>query len=142
MKGDLVWHAAVRNPAGKLWDARGEVSEEEFGKPFDISPPYYIKPITEEKLVVTKSVSDMEIDFALKMSQAIWPDLPWKPTTLRGRVSSFAEELERISRKHRIWIRGCFPASLPVLAEGVGDEKGYKLEPTIDGLTYTINRSL
>lgn len=140
--GDAVWHAGVRDPKGNLWDVRGIVKEEDFGDPFGAEPPYVLKSVTEKELKENKAVGENEIYFAAKIAQALWPGLPWKKDTLKGRVAAFAEDLERISRKHKIWIRGAFPATLPVLAEGVGDEKGYKLELTDDGMSYTINREL
>ena len=140
MENNIVRHAAVHNPDGMFWDARGAVSEEQFGQPFGTPPPYNLKPVTEVELVAIKPISEFAIDFVLKMSQAIWPDLPWKPDTLKARVIFFVEELEELSRKHNLWIYGCIPTSLPMIAEGQGDESGYKLEPTMDGLSYTINR--
>ncbi len=143
MVGDIVRHAAVRNPDGiykMFWDARGAVGEEQFGEPFGISPPYILKPVTEKEFTVIKPVSEFAINLALKMSRAVWPDLPWKPDTLKVKVISFAEELEELSRKHGLWIYGCIPAALPVIAEGQGDETGYELKLTMEGLSYMINR--
>ncbi|GEM_PF-1118393 len=138
-----VWHAGVRDPEGKLWDVRGPMNEDDFGKPFDgMDLPYELKPVTEKELIAVKRVTEGEIESALKKAQALWPYLPWKSDTWISRVAAFAVDLEKISRKHKVWVRGSFPTTLPILAEGMGDEKGYKVEQTEDGVSYTINRAL
>lgn len=140
MEKGTVWHAAVRDPEGNLWDARGRVSKEEFGGPFGFGPLFNLKTITEKDLFDIRPVTDISICRASKTAQTLWPDLPWKPHTLRCRVLSFAEELEAVSRKHGFWIRSMFQGYRPVIAEGDGDESGYQLEMTLDG-GYAIDRS-
>jgi len=140
MQGDVIRHAVIRNPDGTFWDARGAVNEEELGKPFGISPPYDLKSITEEDLFAVKPITQITIDFILGAAQAIWPSLPWRVQSLKDKVISFASELEALSRKHGFWIYGSTPTMLPAIAQGQGDEVGYQLSTTIDGLTYMINR--
>lgn len=142
MNGDEVRHVAVQSPDGRLHDVRGYVSEEEFGQPFGLSYPCMLKVVTEDDLLRDgehHEVRENTIRRAKKLSEAIWPELPWKDT-FALRVSAFANELEALSRKHKLWIRSPVPASLPVIAIGDDDEGGYDLRPTFDGVTFTIDR--
>lgn len=136
---DVIRHAAVERPDGLLQDVRGPVSREEFSKPFSISPPYEICVITEHDLYAAREIKPMAIDLASRMAQALWPDLPWRDG-LHKRAVAFLNDLEIISRKHGIWIRSAVPGSPPLLAQESNDEGGYVLSPTIDALTYTIDR--
>ena len=52
---------------------------------------------------------------------------------------AFAADLERISRKHKLWIYGSVPTCLPAIDEGERDEAGYGVKTSLDG-SYTINR--
>ena len=79
--------------------------------------------------------------FARKMAEKIWPELPWIVSEAK-RVSAFCDELEALCSKHGLWIRAPYPSSKPVLAIGEGDEAGYSVYPTDDGLSYTIDRRL
>ena len=141
MQDNVIRHAAVIEPDGTFWDARGRITDEaEFGRPFNIQPPHDLRLVFEDDLNAFKPVGEAMIASVLRKAQFLWPELPWKEGTLRTRALAFAEELESLSRKHGLWLRGCFPATPPVLAEGYDDEVGYKLEPTVDGLSYTIDR--
>ena len=139
-QGEVVRHAAVRSPAGELHDARGFISEEEFGRPFDCSPPYVLCEVSEKDLRAIRIVHSYTIDRARRMAEVWFPMLPWKDGGLVARISAFADELETLSRKHGFWIRAPFPAAPPVLAPDCGSEKGYALQPLSDGLTYAIDR--
>jgi len=140
MKKEEVRHAAVQDPEGNFWDARGQVSENEFGEPFGLRPPYDLRVVTEADLLAIHPVFAMSIQRASKTAQSLWPELPWKPDALKCRVQTFAEELEVLSRKHGFWIRSFCPTRPAIIAEGDGEEKGYELGLTLDG-NYTINRS-
>ena len=142
MENGEIRHAVVVDDNGQFWDARGKVDTDELGCPFDISPPYDLKPIEEKDLFAVSPISEMEICLISKIAQAIWPELPWKQDALKSRVISFVEELEELSRKHGFWIYGNLPVSLPIIAEGVGDESGYEIGNTVDGLSYWVNRTL
>ena len=61
-KKTTVIHAAVLNPEGKFFDARGVVSEEEFGKPFGYKPPYRLKQVSEPDLRDIRPVDEHEIN--------------------------------------------------------------------------------
>ena len=144
MQGKLIRHVGIVDPDGNIWDCRGKITKEEFGKPFlGVKFPYETRPITEDKLkAIAPVLSNREplIESLSKKAQMVWPELPWKPVTLIVRVRAFAEELEALSRKHGLWLYGNFPATLPAIAEGHGDEKGYCLEAVMSG--YMINRIL
>lgn len=141
MEGKVIRHALVVKPGGLLWDARGGViGEAEIARPFNIKPPYELRPVSEDDLNAIKPIGEAMIESVLRKAQVVWPELPWRRDTPRARVLAFTCDLERLSRKHGLWVRACFPATPPVIAEGVGDERGYKLEQTVDGLSYTIDR--
>lgn len=142
MMGNLIRHAAVRNPSGVLFDARGPVSEEKFGKLFGARPPYDLQEIEEKDLLDTRPIMEMNIRRASKWIESLWPDLPFVSGD-RLRVRKFAEELEALSRKHGFWILGPYPATPPLLAEGPDEgEGGYVIRMTDEGNMFTINRFL
>ena len=134
---EVVEHAGVRSPDGRIFDIRGFVSEEEFVELYT-SPPYDIQEVTVEDLNVTAHISEYSIRRARGVAEILWPELPWKKTYV-SEVLTFANELEALCRKHNKWIRSPEPAPPPQLQEGDGSEGGYTLRPTIDGFGYTIN---
>lgn len=138
-KKNVIRHAALVDSSGMYWDARGLITHSELGKPFGISPPYNLRQITEKDLITARPISEIDIDSISRKAQAIWPDLPWRKNTLKSKVLAFAEDLERISRKHSLWIYGSVPTSLPTIAEGEKDEVGYRVKTNLDG-SYTISR--
>jgi len=139
MEGDVISHAVLIGSDGMYWDARGPVTEGELGKPFGILPPYKVQQINEKDLMTAGSVSEVDIDSISRKAQAIWPGLHWGKKTLKSRMLAFAADLERISRKHGLWIHGFIPNFPPAIAEGEGDEAGYRVETNLDG-SYAINR--
>jgi len=139
IKGDLIRHAVLIGSDGMYWDARGPVTEDELGKQFGILPSYKVQQINEEDLMAAQPISEVDIYFISKKAQAIWPDLPWAENTLKSRTLAFAADLERISRKHGLWIYGFIPNFPPVIVESEGNEAGYSVKTDLDG-SYTINR--
>lgn len=139
--GVEIVHVGVKSPEGKIWDGRGEVSEEEFGKPFTKNH-YAICDVAEKELLATGKVREHMVEIFLRIAQENWPELSWKQVTRRERVIAFADELEALSRKHKLWICGTVPAMLPVIFEGYGDEAGYEIKLSSDGNAYMINRKL
>ncbi len=143
---DVVRHAAVLCPNGYLFDARGMVKPDGcFGEPFGLEPPYiisYFEKESEFRKTLPRPVHTGGIRIAERMSAALWPKFPWKKETFQGRVVAYLKEIEEVSRKHKLWIRAPVPAQPPVIAEGEGDELGYVLRPTDDGITYIFERRL
>jgi hypothetical protein len=137
-----IIHAGVISPEGKIWDGRGEVSKEDFVRPFLFDDSFEVREVTEEMLLATGTVDDFGVEFILKKAQTVWPELPWKHGRYEDRIIAFADELEALSRKHGLWVAGAFPATLPIIFEGDGDEVGYEVQQTPDGNAYTINRML
>lgn len=138
-----IIHAGVKSPEGKIWDGRGEISEFQFTEPFlAASNIPAITDITESDLFSRDDVSEYMIEDYLEKAQVIWPDLPWMGQTIRQQVTAFAEELEALSRKYKLWVCAPLLGMTPVLFRGQGDEKGYGISVTGDGVTYTINREL
>jgi hypothetical protein len=140
MKGDTIWHAGVRAPDAHIHDIRGQLTEDQFGRGF-LSPPHSIRLITEEELYATRPVDEFSIKKARQLAEVLWPALPWMESQSM-KVKAFADELENLSRKHGLWICGSVPADPPRLFSGYGDEGGYAIRPTQDGLTHTICRYL
>ncbi|MFA6430323.1 MAG: hypothetical protein WC229_02430 [Candidatus Paceibacterota bacterium] len=135
-------HAAVKTPESGLWDARGLITEKEFGKPFpEIDSPYVIMDISEDDLRSIRPVREIAIEIIAKIAEALWPELPWI-NGQQKRYKEFADALEALSRKYDLWIGGPVPGCPPALFDGRGDnlEKGYALEQTADGLGFRIDR--
>ena len=76
----------------------------------------------------------------LEKAQLVWPELSWKQVTGQEKIIAFANELETLSRKYKLWICGTASTMLPVIFEGHDDEVGYEIRPSIDGNAFTINR--
>ena len=136
----VIRHAVVRAPDGKHWDVRGHVEEGQIGAPFSLEKPYVLKPITETDLFKARPVHENVIERASLLAQAFWPELPWKKEALHARMLSFTGELEALCREHRIWIKLHILTSI-VLGEAYGDEKGFRVRPTLDG-QYIFDREL
>lgn len=140
MKGETIWHAGVRMPDGRLHDVRGALTEEEFGSYF-LSSPFVIRPVTIEEMRATRPLEPYSMKRARQLAEILWPTLPWIETEA-ARVKAFVDELETLSRKHGFWITASVPAQPPRLFTGCGDEGGYRVCPTVDGLAHTITRYL
>jgi len=136
---ELIDHAGVRAPDGKIFDVRGFISEEEFGNLYT-GPPYDLREITREHLDATSAagVGEYSLKRARQIAEILYPELPWRETRA-SLVTAFADELEALCRKHNKWIRSPLAVHAPQLQEGDGSEGGYELLPTLDGLGYTIN---
>lgn len=140
-KKERIIHVGLKSPDEKIWDGRGEISEEEFAEYF-ITSPYSIRHVTEEELIATDMVDEYTIETLLKKSQLIWPNLPWKNDTPLDKVIAFTDDLEKLSRKYKLWIYGNTPTSLPTIFQGQDDETGYAIRPSINSGAFTINRVL
>jgi hypothetical protein len=137
-----VRHAAVRDPEGNLYDARGKVDAGAFGKPFNVSGALDLREVTLEDLCAVRPVFDRGIARATQIAETLFPELVRIPSERAQRTRAFMEELEALSRKHKIWIRAPYPTTKPCLAQGEDDEAGYLLTPSTDGNTFFIDRLL
>lgn len=143
MAGDVLRHAAVRSPDGRLIDARGFILEEEFGTPFGITPPYHLTEVCridlrEGETEKGRASSTLR---ARRYAEILFPELPWKDSLLQ-RAAAFLAELEAISQKYGLWLRPATPAGQPILYERYGDESGYEIRPTHNGFGFTLDRRL
>jgi len=134
-------HAAVMLPDGSLFDVRGRVPAEEFGTPFGETWPWLVLRMSEADLAAVRPLQEANMHTIAKLAQALWPDLPWLETSFHGRMAAFLADLDALSRKHQVWIRAPYPAASPMLAEGNGDEAGYRAGVTCDGLAISFDRS-
>ena len=140
--GEQMWHVALRRPDGRLHDARGPLSDQEFGVPFARDcGTYVLVDVTEAELQNMKFHNDHMIVHARRVAEHTWPELPWKETR-STRLVAFADELEALSRKHGLWLRAPFPNTPPVISESGDAEDGYTLTPMLGGLGFTIDRRL
>lgn len=142
MHGTEIRHVGVKCPDGGLCDARGFVPYESFGDPFGLSCPHELREVTEDELLregETPEYRENLVRIALKTAEVLWPRLPWKKS-FESKISDFANELETLSKKHGLWIRSPFPTAKPLITVGDGDEGGYEIRPTADGLTFSIDR--
>jgi hypothetical protein len=143
MDGEVVRHVAVYGIDHKLHDVRGAFKQDDpkFGRPFGIGLPYTLEPVTEDDLRAIRPVHERTIRRALRFAECIWPELPWKEARSE-KVRAFANELEEVCRRHGVWLRSAYPAAKPIVSEAVGDEVGFIIEPTQDGIAFTIYRQL
>lgn len=139
MEGEIIRHAVLRAPDGRFFDARGFITEEELGASFGHRPPYDLRDLEPEALLDLRPMNAIIVKSAERMAQAVWPELPWK-SSFRNRIAAYAKALELVSEAHGFWIRAVVPAAAPVIAPSEGDEGGYAITPTADGLTFTIER--
>lgn len=142
INGDEIRHAAVRSPEGVLYDVRGAVSEEEFGRPFSYTPPYQLREVDVKELYrsgESDEVRRLSVATARKLAETVWPELPWKDSAAKRSIA-FCDELEALCRKHNLWIRAPYPGAKPILTTGGDDEGGYEICPTFDGAAFTIDR--
>ena len=137
-------HALVRDPEGGLWDVRGFLTDDEVGGPFSVAGPYDLREVALEDLRKVRPVLDQSIRRAKYCIELIWPDLPFVETARIVRYTAFMNELEKLSRRHGVWLRAPVPAKhqWPALAEEDGDEAGYTMAPVESGNTYIIDRRL
>ncbi len=135
-------HAFVRDPSGKLRDARGipfSGKSTRMGRPFEVSPPYILKNLTEDDLRKVREISEIMIHRASLFAQTLWPELPWKTRCFRPRMAAFVNDLEVLCRKHGVWIREFGPNSPTIVDEIDGNEGGFIVRPALNG-PYLIER--
>lgn len=135
-------HAAVRDQAGRLYDARGFVSEAAFGIPFGVSPPYDLWVVTLEELRAIRPVHDYTIERAEMFIETTRPELVRFPTVRTRQIIAFLDGLEVLSRQHGLWIRSRLPMVPPYLAEAYGDEAGCSWKTNAFGSAPTLTVSI
>jgi hypothetical protein len=140
MKENVIWHAGVRVPDGRIRDARGILTEYKFGIHF-MPQPFNIREITTDELYATRPVEESFIKDARQFAEVLWPDLPWVESHTT-KLKEFADELEALSRKHGLWICGGVPGNPPRLFTEKGGEGGYVVGLTMDGQARTVDRYL
>lgn len=146
INGDTIEHAGIQTPDGRIFDARGFVTEDEFPGPFKLDPGWRIELIEIDQIDLRKIkpslARDVEEDmgFAERISRRLWPELPWE-NNLVTRAQGFASELEELSKKYGLYISSPFRTSPPMLFEIDGDEGGYTIEQLPLG-NLSINRRL
>lgn len=141
----VIVHAVAELPpgfAGELIDARGYIYRHQLNEPFGI--PEHLRRIreaTEEELFAIRMIQDSHIERAARLAEALWPELPWKNSEAAKRIA-FLEELEALSRRHGFWLSRGVPGTLIHIREAFGEEKGYELRHTDDGLGFITDRFL
>jgi hypothetical protein len=140
MDGTIVHHVGVRLPNGKILDARGFVSDEEFGQEFPIPQPYTIQAVTVADLLAARKVSEFVIEQARHLAEVAWPELPWQANGYKARVEKFVIALEALSKEHGLWIAAQFPGARPVITRG---EPGdcYSIQTVNIGQGFLIDRA-
>jgi hypothetical protein len=139
MDGEVIRHAGVRGENGLIYDVRSAFTDEDFGRDY-LSPPYVIRDLSEADLWDTYPIDDEAISQSRRLAEVLYPALPWQDS-LEARMFAFGSALEKLSRKHRIWVRAAYPTARPHLSLGDGEETGYELFYTADGHGLTFDRS-
>ena len=138
-KDGVIWHAVVKVREGYYIDARGVVAEGKLHVPFGNRSSFSLEPIHEKSLTDTRPVPEILISSAQRKAEVAWPELPWV-TSNTARAVAFAEALEHLCREHGFWIRSPYPTAAPRLEPGDGDEAGYTISITADGVGLMIDR--
>jgi hypothetical protein len=76
------------------------------------------------------------------MIELLWPELVRAPIENTWKTQRFLEELEVLSRKHRMWIHGQYPGALPRLSQMQGDEAGYSWRTSVFGSAHVFTTTL
>lgn len=142
--GTAPRHAAVYCSLDqKIYDVRGgfEQDDPRFGKIFGAVPPYTLLSVSEDDLRTVRPVHEHVVASARNLAEAIWPEYPWINSMAR-RVKAFTDDLEKISKKHGVYLRASYPGAKPLLSKSCGEEAGYTVRPTDDGIAFTIDRRL
>lgn len=140
MNDQVPEHVGVRSPDGRIFDARGYVTEDTFAQPY-LRPPYIFQNVEEDDLRSIRPVHEHSIYRATCFAEMIWPELPWTTPT-SSRILAFVDALEQLSRAHGIWIRESSPSSFPLIYVGDETEKGYQIRPFMSARTFSLERQL
>lgn len=139
--GKDIPHVVVRQPDGTYRDSRGVITEEQIGEPFGIRPPFTLAQVSEEELRSRQpSIHEIYLSSLETKMRAIWPRLPWPPSS-RERALEFLGELEALSRRYGFWIRSSTPGAPPFVSEARGEEVGYSAQLDILGSEYYFDRA-
>lgn len=139
MQGSAIRHAVVGRPGGDYQDVRGRVATAELGTPFNLGSCYELRGVTEDDLRAMRPLSEHSISIAARIAETLSPDLPWKAGA-KDRALAFAEELETLSKKYGFYLRSAYCNNKPILEDLDGEEGGYVVAPTANGLAFTIDR--
>jgi hypothetical protein len=140
----VVRHAAAYSSLNhKIYDVRGahEQDSEEFGRLFGFAPPYNLEQVTEERLLKQRLVHERSIEKAAEFAEMLWPELPWQ-NSFADRVKAWAEDIEKISRKHGVFFRSPLPTMRPIVSRMLGDEAGFVIEYGPQPGMFMIDRML
>lgn len=142
MDGKEIRHALVRSPQLKFFDARGFIPVSELALPF--GRKLEIRELSLIPLRPGETEEDRKrlVRTARKLTELLWPDLPWIESEA-ARAKAFVDELEELCRKHGFWIRPPVPAALPIIySTDCIDEAGFVLSPTANMGGFLIDRVL
>lgn len=138
------FHVGVRDPHGRLFDARGFVfPPEEFGEPFEANPPLDLHEVSLEELRAIRPVPDVDIERVMQRIAVIWPEIVKTPSLQQTRIEAFMNALDALSKEHGVYIRAPYPSARVPLAIYDATEyqpMGYDVEPTLDGAGFSIDR--
>ena len=99
-------HALVRDQQGRLYDARGLVTEEELGAPFGVSESYVLRVVTHEDLRRIRPIAESSIEWAERLIETHWPELVVTPSRFTQCLEGFLAELEQLTKRYQIYLRG------------------------------------
>lgn len=123
-----------------FYDARGQITAADVFGTFARRNNEEIRDITTADLEAVRPVLRHSIDSARKMAEAVWPDLPWQ-NSHAAQMQAFLEDLERLCRKHGVFLREPYPASAPILYPMDGEEAGFRAQPLGMGDQFALRRS-
>jgi hypothetical protein len=140
-----ILHAGVRGASKEFRDLRGELSAEEFVRPFVSGSQFSIRGTTEKELMqyaesAQAPISEEMLVRARNHAESLWSEWKWKESHLRHMLA-FAEELSALCKRYGVWMREGVYTCPPVVYPSDGELENFELEavPNV-GRQYMLRR--
>jgi len=126
-RGDELMHAGNRSN-GMFFDVRGFMRSVEFTDGWSGCD---VRLTTEEELLrCDPKITEELIRKAEFELELMYPAhcLNKRESQTRDRIRKFTEDLEKLCKRHGVYIRGELPHEGPIIYEAYGDEKGFEVQ--------------
>jgi hypothetical protein len=141
---DTYLHLGVQSPTGTLWDARGEhPTIASFVSKFTNIVPEALRIVSREEIMTSFHAHLRNLDNTERLASEMYPELPHQPSSDRQRTIAFVEDVDALSRQHRLWIEPISRNAVylwPVIGNEFDGIVGYRTENKRGNITF--NRML